>query len=220
MPLKSNNDNNSTQLKRQARFRQQARRSRVPDNFFELEERVQRVSPLEKQVIRQTKLVEKTNIVSSTTTGTFPSLVFRFSDLSDATELGSVFDQYRIDRVDVKILPNITEAISSTALLGRNYSVIDLDDSNAFTSITDPLDYSSSQSWGVMDPIQLSLVPHLAMAAYSGVFTSFANSGPRWIDAASPGVEHYGVKLAIGSTTTAVTYTVTCRYHISLRFTH
>jgi hypothetical protein len=168
-----------------------------------------------------TKIVEGANIVTSTTLNSFPSYFFTFSQISDSTELAGVFDQYRIDRIDARIVPAVTENLSSTAVIGRNYSVIDLDDSNAFTSMTDPLDYSNALVWEVNDPIQVTFVPHFAYAAFaSGVFSSFANSPPRWIDCASPGVQHYGLKLALSSTNTAVTYTVQFRFHISLRTMH
>jgi len=204
--------------------RRAPRRQRIPrpplGNFFEKDEYVQRPSPLDRQVVRMTKIVERTNIVTSTTAAVHTGLAFKLSDCFDASEIASVFDQYRLDRVDIKMLPNVTESISSTSILGRNYTVIDFDDANALTSLTDYGDYSSARTWAVTDPMQLTLVPHYAVGAYSGVFSSFANRRPGWIDIASPGVEHYGVKVGCGTTTTAVTYTVTCRYHFSFRMMH
>jgi len=44
--------------------------------------------------------------------------------------------------------------------------------------------------------------PHIATAAYSGVFTSFKNEPSTWIDVASPGVQHYGLKVAADVTST------------------
>lgn len=190
-------------------------------NFFEKTDRVQKYSPLDFQVVRVTKLVERANIITSTGSATFTSFNFQLADCSDVAEMTAVFDQYRIDRIDMRIVPNITESLSSTPVLGRNYSAIDLDDANAFTSLTDALDYNNVQVWEPTNPIQLTFIPRFAYAAFaSGVFSSFANSKPRWIDAASTGVQHYGVKLAFGVTSTAITYTVTCRYHISFRMAH
>jgi len=197
------------------------RRLAANDDFFEKEDRIQRPSPLDRQVVKFTKIVEGTNLVTSTTINTFRSYVFAAADIGDFTGLSGVFDQYRLDRVDLRFVPNITETLSSAPLSGKVYSVIDFDDSNALTSASQASEYSNCMVWEPVDPIQISLVPHFAYGAYgTSLFSSFANSKPNWIDAASGNVEHYGVKLAITPTTTAVTYTVQLRYHISFRMNH
>jgi hypothetical protein len=209
--------------RRNGNRRRNPRRRRVPqasNSFFEKEERVQTYSPSDLQIVHMAKIVEKTNIVTSTTSAVFRSFAFSASECSDIAEMASVFDQYRLDRVDIRIVPNVTELLTSTPNLGRNYSVIDFDDANAFTSMTDPLDYNNCLAWEITDPICITLRPRLAVAAYAGTFTGFANSRPMWIDAASSGVEHYGVKLAFGAMTTSITYTVTCKYYLVWRMSH
>lgn len=217
MPTK-NRKQNKTASKRGTRRRKQFA---APDDFFEKEDRIQRPSPLDRQVVRFTKIVEANNVVTSTSINTFKSFVFTAGDIPDYTGLSGVFDQYRLDRVDLRLVPNITESLSSAPVSGKIYSVIDFDDSNALTSISQASEYSNCMVWEPTDPIQVSFVPHFAYGAYgSSVFGSFANSKPSWIDAASGTVEHYGVKLAITPTTTAVTYTVQLRYHVSFRMNH
>jgi len=200
-----------------------SKRGNRPDNgnFFEKEFRVQRPSPLDRQVLRTVKTYQPAQIVTSTTGNTFRSYAFSISNLSDVVEMASVFDQYRITQVDCKFIPNITEALSSTPVAGTVASVIDFDDANVFTSLTDPLDYSSLSMWKPLETIQLTFKPRMAMGAYgSSVFGSFANVAPQWIDAASATVEHYGLKLAFGSTTTAITYSPIFRLHVEWRALH
>ncbi len=63
------------------------------------------------------------------------------------------------------------------------------------------------------------LEPHLAIGAYSGAFTSFANTNStQWVDANSPSVQYYGVKYgwtnlggAALNIRVYVKYTVECR---------
>jgi hypothetical protein len=189
--------------------------------FFEKEDRVQRPLPLDFQVIRMFKTVEAATLTSSTTVPVFRSFFFTLGDIADVTEMSAVFDQYKLEKVEMRLCPSITETLSSAPLIGKAYSVIDYDDANVFTSISDPLDYSNCMTWEPNDPIQIELVPHFAYAAYAtGVFSSFANSPPRWIDCASSAVQHYGVKIALTTVNTAVTYTVTLRYLISFRMAH
>jgi hypothetical protein len=176
---------------------------------------------LDKQVTRTIKTFQLTNVVTSTTVNTFRSYSFSVSSLSDITEMSGVFDQYRLCFVEVKFIPNITEAISSTPLSGLNYTVIDLDDANAFTSFSDALDYNSLGVWKPLETIQVAFKPRMAIAAYgASVFGSFTNSEPKWIDAASTTVEHYGLKTVFGSTTSSVTYVPIVRLHVEWRMMH
>jgi hypothetical protein len=195
--------------------------SRPGNNFFEKEDRVQRGIKMDFQVVRFQKIVEGSTIVTNTVTPTFKSFFFTASDILDFNDLASVFDQYKLEYVEARLVPNITEAISSTPLSAKNYSCIDYDDANAFTSLNDPVQYSNCHVWEPTDPIQVAIQPRFAYAAFAtGVFSSFANSKPRWIDCASPGVQHYGLKFAFGPGTTAVAYTVQFRYTISFRMSH
>jgi hypothetical protein len=214
MPNRRNN-------KRSKPSRRAPRQNQDHTSFFEKEFRIQKYSPRDRQVLRTIKSYQPAQITTSTTLSTFRSYTFQISNLSDLTEMSSVFDQYRITQVDVKFIPNITESLSSAPLSGGVFSVIDLDDANLFTSITDPLDYNSLSIWKPMETVQLSFKPRLALAAYgSSVFGSFANSAPVWIDCASSTVEHYGLKMAWGTTSTAVTYSPVFRLHVEWRMQH
>jgi len=60
-------------------------------------------------------------------------------------------------------------------------------------------------------------IPHVAVASYSGTFTSFTNEVAPWIDIASPSVQHYGLKTACTPTTAVVQYTARARLSVSFR---
>jgi hypothetical protein len=221
MPSKHANNNNS----KRGRTRPSNRTPAISQRnnfFFDPEFPLQQPVTTDKQIVRQIKTVRAPFVfTTSTLTETFAAYFFTFADLADAAELGVVFDQYRIDRIDYKFEPNITESLSSTPVSGRVATVIDLDDANLLTSTSDALDYSNCQTVKPVDTIQGTFVPHFAYSAFAfGVFSSFANKGPDWIDCASGGVQHFGLKIAASTTTTAVTYLPTFRYHISLRLSH
>jgi len=57
----------------------------------------------------------------------------------------------------------------------------------------------------------------MAVAAYSGAFTSYSNLVGGWIDSASPAVQHYGIKLATPIATGSIAYTMTARAVVSFR---
>lgn len=57
----------------------------------------------------------------------------------------------------------------------------------------------------------------MAVAVYSGAFTSFSNAPAGWIDAASPGVQMYGIKTAMTTSTAIIGYTINIKAIVSFR---
>jgi hypothetical protein len=124
---------------------------------------------------------------------------FVLSAVPGYTEFTSLFDQYRIVMVRVVWRPRWNfSAISSSAsdINPLFISVIDYDDSSTLT-ITQMLNYPSYKETRFDQDHARCIAPHLALGAYSGTFTGFSNLPPLWIDCASPGVQHYGIKYSI-----------------------
>jgi hypothetical protein len=122
---------------------------------------------------------------------------FQFGSATASTFYAAVFDQYRITGATLTFSPRLSNAnFPSGALSPRLYTVIDYDDASA-TTITGLTQF---ETLIVVPPgcgVVRTLIPHAAVAAYSGTFTSFTNVTSPWIDAASATVQHYGVKVAI-----------------------
>jgi len=147
------------------------------------------------------------NITTSTTAAVTGGLSFQLSNFANVSNYTAVFDQYRIMQVSVKFIPtNTTTSSGSPGVGGVLYTVIDYDDQNTPTNLTTMLSYDSL---AVTPPGQIeerTINPRLAVAAYSGAFTSFANlSNQTWIDAASSSVQYYGLKYYVSSTPTIQT---------------
>jgi hypothetical protein len=120
---------------------------------------------------------------------------FNLSQLPNNGSWTTVFDQYCIPVAVVQI--RTSENISSLSTgnpLPRIYTVLDHDDANNI-SVAACKGYSSCREQRVTESVTRIVYPRVALAAYSGAFTSFANQRS-WIDAASPSVQHYGLKLA------------------------
>jgi len=127
---------------------------------------------------------------------TYGSLAFTASSASNFADLSAVFDMYRIVGASVSFVPQVTQNITNTAYMPRLFSVIDYDDAATPTSINQLLQYDSIVIGGPCRAHIRALDPHIAVAAYSGAFTSFANLRNQWIDIASATVQHYGLKFA------------------------
>jgi hypothetical protein len=151
--------------------------------------------------------------VTSTTVPMYYGVSFSASNISSSNLL-SVFDQYRIDRIEVWFEPQAAQGSTQFSMLG---TCVDLDDASAPASMNvlshHPLALVGSGGTGRYHAFE----PHVAVAAYSGAFTSFSNEPPQWIDSASPNVAHYGFKVAADATLAAISYIMTVRFTMSFR---
>lgn len=137
------------------------------------------------------------------------SYYFTISDMPDYTEFTSLYDQYRIFAVKVKIMCFNTNSLAPTqgqanGQLGAIvHHIIDHDDSNVPPSsdvgIQTLREYQQSyrvNTWNGRNGLVLKrfLKPRIATAAYGGgAFGSYTNT-KSWVDSASNTVQHYGVK--------------------------
>jgi len=160
---------------------------------------------------RQTSI----NINGNTTTDSSANFTFILSNLPDYTDFTALFDQYCIIRVDLKFMPQTTEN-NSTATPGSLLTVVDHDDSASITS-SQSYEYESLVATNCTKGQIRTVYPRVAIATYSGAFTSFANQRA-WIDCGSPGVIHYGLKtVQTASTTNIYAYTVEVVYYLCFR---
>jgi len=146
-------------------------------------------------------------ITSSTTVSSSAGLSFSLSVIANQASYANIFDLYRILQVNVKFIPTQTSTTSGQQGVGGTlYTVIDYDDSNTPTNLSSLFEYKTLKIAppGVIDERTLS--PRIAVAAYSGTFTSYANaSNKTWIDTASPSVAYYGLKYYLTPTPTVQT---------------
>jgi len=157
---------------------------------------------------------------SSTTLPTFTATSVSLSVLDQVSTLIGLFDQYRIAMLEVRIVPRLTQNDTPSLVPGDFVSVVDLDDANALSTFNAALDYPSAVTTLSTREHKHTFVPHVAIAAYSGAFTSFANEAAPWIDAASSGVLHYGVKTAWQPTSTVLYQDIWIRMLVQFRNVH
>jgi len=153
---------------------------------------------------------------NSTASATFAGLNFLISNLDQTSALVNVFDQYRIQCIEVWLIP---QELSNTGTYGTGllYTVIDYDDANALTTIGQANDYTNVMVTTSNQGHYRRFVPHCAVAMFSGAFTSYGNVAAPWIDASSTSVQHYGIKIACTAAGTAQNFNMQVRYHCQWR---
>jgi hypothetical protein len=154
-------------------------------------------------------------ITSSTTVPAYASAYISLGQFPNYTEYTAVFDQYRIDQVEVWLEP-VGSQENGTGVLT---TAVDLDDANLPTSATGIYDKQDALVANGSQGRYHRWLPHMATAVFSGSFTSYGNEPAGWIDSASPNVQHYGFKAATGQYSVAYAYTLTVRAIISYRAT-
>jgi len=128
-------------------------------------------------------------ITPSTTIDQAGAISFTLNSLPDSSEFTNLFDQYRITQAVVKFVPTSQVSTSSPLL-----TVLDYDDAVTPTLVTQLYEYSTLYVSESSSYVERALKPQMAVAAYSGAFTSFGSMSDMWIDVASPNVVYYGVK--------------------------
>jgi len=147
------------------------------------------------------------------------SCSFTLNSLPQASSMTTLFDKYRFLQVIVVFTPTFTVSNSTTSYPGRLTTVLDYDDAVVPASTAALYNYDTKQQCEGTQVCRRVLRPRPAIAAYSGAFTSFATpSQPLWINSASPGVQHYGVKYVLDqynvATVTSASYNVTAEFII------
>jgi hypothetical protein len=131
------------------------------------------------------------------------ALNFKLSDLATYASL-SLYDQYRIDRIEVTICPQLITNVTKGTLgadmmvLPLFVTAVDLDDSTTPATLAAVLSNPTAQIHGVFNHnVVRSFVPNIAMSAYQGAFTGYAAEEPQWLDTATPDIQHYGLKYSV-----------------------
>jgi hypothetical protein len=153
---------------------------------------------------------------TSNVASTFYSLAFQLANFSQASEYTSLFDQYKIEQIEVWFEPQVSQ---STAIsnVGELFTCVDLDDANIPTTVGQVESKQNSLLTGGMDGHYHKWRPHNAVAMYNGAFTAYGNVLSQWIDAASPNVQHYGFKAAASNTSVSIVYNVHYRAQVAFK---
>jgi len=173
-------------------------------------------------VFTTTKMYAVESVLTTTTVPAYytPSFTLALLD-PDYSSLAAVFDQYRVEIIEIILTPRITEATSNvTQPGGYLYSCIDYDDQTSLGSISAIQAYANAIATRIVVPHRRCWRPRMAVATYAGSFGGFGNVPSGWVDTASTAVQFYGVKFACDTNPTGAgnnTWDMMIRSRISFR---
>lgn len=155
---------------------------------------------------------------SSVTVPTYTNTAYALNLFGNYTDVTTLFDQYRIVEAEWWIIPRTAYSGSSTVNYGMLTSCVDYDDNNNLGSIAEGVGHTNSVTTSGNQGHYHKFKPRLALAAYSGAFTSYANqSDDMWIDCNSAGVYYYGVKTVLTATDSVYVYDLMMKATIEFR---
>lgn len=192
---------------RAARVRRNRERNAVPAPERMPTSGVHRITTAGTMSIKRSFTVSASLVAA--TTAPYGSVVYAtLSSLPSYTDFTALFDQYKFDMIKVTfyrpyqqtgtmdIAANASQSVLPQLLL---HTAVDFDDAVAPVTPPDLQQYPSYQCTiltGSADRFSVTFKPRVALAAYSGAFTSYANMDA-WLDSASPNVQTYGLKFLL-----------------------
>lgn len=172
-------------------------------------------------------ITSSTNTVGVKTNGARGDIC-RLSDVPSYTEFTALFDQYKILKVVVKLMPrgNVSEDAQQTGIAQSSFAniwaVVDKDDNTAPASVAQILQYSKVKQRRTNQTLTLVFTPSQLREVYNnGITTGYGvDMKPKWLDCASPDVQHFGYKTLLEGPNCNTTFpsTVTCVYDMKITY--
>jgi len=168
-------------------------------------------------------------LIVNNSTGTNFAIAFTLADLAQAASYTALFDQYRIERVLLRLKARnnavaLENTASPNASVPSGFIVIDRDDSTAPTGIPAVQEYDTAEYFSGEQDVTIDLVPSITPSVFSsGAFSAYSIQDARkvWIDVANTIVPYYGVKGAASGLTLATTsswvWDITAEYIVSFK---
>lgn len=165
--------------------------------------------------------------VTSNGGNTFPTIQFTFNDLTQEGTFAGLFDQYRLDLVEMIITPSssvvdLHSSASPNQVNPQVYVVADFDDATALASIAAAQQYDNCKEFNGVQGCHITIRPSISPAIWAGgAFSGYAIEGPQWLDCNSDTIPHYGLKFCVQGITATSTefyqWNIQCYYHLSFQ---
>jgi hypothetical protein len=173
--------------------------------------------PLPLAVLPQTfissRVYEVGAILAGSSAPATGALLFTVNSVPSSADYTNLFDQYRIIQAIIAFRPVIEAPNSPGQSPGQMHTVIDYNDSNSLTSVTQAEQYDNYKLNDLTKPFTRVCYPAVSQAVYNTPTTTGYSEaktgfdGP-WINSSSQAVPYYGLKYLTDQTTITTATTV------------
>jgi len=164
------------------------------------------------------------NLLQQGGSNSFYAIGFQLNQLDQYTTYQALFDEYRLDRVEITFFPAYranSVALAPTSLIPLIYIVSDYDDSVLPTTISQLREYESCVIRDDSRAFTISIVPRTNISLASGATSGQSPSANLWVDMTQSNVPFYGIKIGIqgapSGTTSLQEWQMSPRYYLSCR---
>jgi len=139
-------------------------------------------------------------VVSTATGDSLSTIQFTLGDIPGAAQLANVFDEYKIDKVDLTFVPdaNSNNTISGNKPMERSilYTAFDPNDSSAASTLNELIQYQNCSQTPYLEKYRRTVYPHMAVnsADEEGTVT-ISSIGGNWARTSDTSVLWYGLKI-------------------------
>jgi hypothetical protein len=163
---------------------------------------VLRPSDSEGQVVHAKSTIYVASVTSTSAAEGLYGYSTSFDQIPDYTSCQNLYDRYKINRVVWRIKANTAQPVpAASPSISYLFACVDFDDGSAPSSVSIVGNYENCVLASVSEDLLIEYRPKIAIAAYSGAFTSYASNSNQWIDMGSPSVQHYGLKIGVSQST-------------------
>lgn len=132
---------------------------------------------------------------------------FYLAQLPNYTEFTNLYDQYRINKILIKFVPNVNSAdVAASATIAQFNTVLDFNDSTPLASLNNCFEYGNwRMTRGTQVHTRIFTPSSLdAVANTGGTTPSFVNpTWKQWIATSSANIPHFGLKYCAEPTASA-----------------
>jgi hypothetical protein len=155
---------------------------------------------MNRQIYPYQEVIEHSRITSASldTVGAF---TFSLDLLNGALRLATLYDSYRIKKVNVEFSPvGVQEVVSAYSNVGQNvpmlYTAVDFNDATSPANLAEIQQYSTLTSCLATQPQRIVLTPRHLVMIYNGLSsTAYAlGDASSWLSTTNRTIPHYGIK--------------------------
>ena len=181
-----------------------------------------------KYASKVTSIVQQSYLGTLTSTATGDSLSilkFNLDDIPGYADLATVFDQYKIDKVDLRFVPNgNTNALipgGPQQARARLYTAFDANDATVPSTLNEVLQYQNCSQTPYLEEYKRTVYPRLAVNSSDEEGTVTLGPANSWCQTAQKDVDWYGLKIGVSASgnlaNTTQTWLVLAKFYFSFK---
>lgn len=126
---------------------------------------------------------------------------FKLTDVVNNSDFQALFDQYKIDQIDVEVsnLHNAADATTNVNVMPTLFYAPDYDDATVPTAMSQLSERQRAKQWtfrGDGQPLKFSIKPRVLSTVYrEGLTSAYQTAPPAFVDIDNSDVPYYGLKM-------------------------